>query len=50
MMTYLIAIQPTNYSYEIEIVADSEDEALIQASNEECVELYRCRIVDSWTN
>jgi len=50
MMTYLIAIQPTNFSYEIEIVADNESEAIEKACKEECTEPYRCMIVDSWEN
>jgi len=50
MMTYLIAVQPTNFSYEVEIVADNESEAIEKVCKEECTEPYRCMIVDSWNN
>ncbi len=47
-MTYLIAVQPTNFSYEVEIKADNEQEAIEKVVKEENSEAHRCMIIDSW--
>ncbi|MGM0409225.1 MAG: hypothetical protein ACQEQF_00575 [Bacillota bacterium] len=45
MMIYVIGVQPTNWSYTIEIEAESEYEALCIASVQENVDLEYLKII-----